>query len=342
MSKNVFISLIIFQVFFSSIVKAQEFPPVQNLYYTTLDNFIFYWTWDPPVREVAYYKITKNNAWVANIIHTFYIDTTFFTYYYDFSVTAVYEDPPGESEPVLVSLVVPGMLDLPFVEDFEDPGYFLGNYSVNGINLWEISEEEFYNGNQSICCKSEQSGPVAALYSPPIIPYSDNIKICFAYQTPVVANKSDTINVFLNQTLCQKLTGADVWTLYDTTLYQLESFYLSCISNFGGGVFVDDIQLEFISGNPIQLNNSLIQAYPNPFTSYLCIPVPETYQHLNTTLEIIDGSGKIIFSQKIPQNEQNITWNTLNKNTLPVEKGVYFYRFVNQDHHSASMQIIKY
>ncbi|MDP8239815.1 MAG: carboxypeptidase regulatory-like domain-containing protein [Candidatus Hatepunaea meridiana] len=110
-------------------------------------------------REIAEIEQQRNNAPRRDDLDGFniYVDGEFYDFTnahrftvielengqeYQLSVTSVYTDPDGESDPAGPITVVPvGVLDAPFVEDFEDSNG--GFYSIPADDAWEWGEPPF-------------------------------------------------------------------------------------------------------------------------------------------------------------------------------------------------------
>ena len=76
------------------------------------------------------------------------------------------------------------------------------------------------------------------------------------------------------------------------------------------------------TGNPIN-DNTQIQIYPNPTNADIVINWQEP---TNGTLNIFDKTGRLIFSQNISQNTDNLAFNS---SELPT--GIYMIQFKSED-----------
>ena len=137
---------------------------------------------------------------------------------------------------------------------------------------------------------------------------------------------------------------SDVWE-YDPTLdtwIQKEDFlgtsrrYLSSIVLNGyvyaglgtNGVNFSDwwIYDKYLSTLEQQLNQSTISVYPNPTSEYfqLDLKLDDNFELNNTSLQLINSTGKIVKSTALTQNNTRV-------NTTDLNAGTYYYNIIYKD-----------
>jgi hypothetical protein len=72
--------------------------------------------------------------------------------------------------------------------------------------------------------------------------------------------------------------------------------------------------------------------YPNPFNSNTTFKLSGKNDDINTHLDILDVTGKLVKQIIIPQNALSATWDGTNRDQISVVSGVYLYRLAGVKH----------
>jgi hypothetical protein len=70
--------------------------------------------------------------------------------------------------------------------------------------------------------------------------------------------------------------------------------------------------------------------YPNPFNSNTTFKLSGKNAGINTGLDILDVTGRLVKQIHIPGNALCITWDGTNQNQVPVASGIYLYRLAGE------------
>ncbi len=80
-------------------------------------------------------------------------------------------------------------------------------------------------------------------------------------------------------------------------------FKIECTSNLGGTIFIDDFKVNYQSLSTTDIEKERIQVYPNPAQEYIQISNLNT---LNTTIRIVDITGKVVVNKMISHTDERI------------------------------------
>lgn len=130
-------------------------------------------------------------------------------------------------------------------------------------------------------------------------------------------------------------TGVMIGTTFDPSVSGIGSFPVTyAYTNINGcvNIAVQTITVSSCTGIE-ELSDNLISVYPNPTNDVLAINLFQTLE-ANTSVELFDDIGKLVFQQK------NISVNQLYINTTNYTKGIYLLK-INSDSWKKSIKIIK-
>jgi len=238
---------------------SQDFPPPQYVHIEIIGANTMHLIWEEPVRELSSYNIYYNGGLIGNTIETEYYDTIFFIYWNTYSITAVYSNPDGESDPddCWETVCLPVALFFPYYEDFEGLTSLLSSYALKGNDFWEKSTDDFYSGEQAVLFSSNLMGNMARILTPIFVNYNNDtvdIKVSFWYHYLFEQNNHDDLFFIYESDTGYARIGplplSEGWTLFDTVVTVNPSgrqFGFDAECKNGAGVMVDEFSMEIIS-----------------------------------------------------------------------------------------------
>ncbi len=102
------------------------------------------------------------------------------------------------------------------------------------------------------------------------------------------------------------------------------SISLEAVATDDGTIVVTDV-----TPDPVSVKDhlsSLLKIYPNPASEFVTVDISQLAGN-EIVMELVDNSGKKVFSEKLVKNEKGTASVDLNK----IEKGVYFIRIRSSD-----------
>lgn len=292
---------------------SQQFPSPVFTHIEEISFGVLYLTWHvPPARELSSYNIYKNGALYLNTTDTCLIDTIPFYYKNEYFITAVYQNPDGESEPCMFWYQYEGFLYAPHLFSFENEYELLASFALNGNVYWEFTNDDSFTGN---CCAYFDSDSInysSKMFAPPIFSYDplDSIKLSFWYKTPLNQGISDTLlflggqSVNSQDTIFGPLYNNPEWTYQDVFLPYIDFYYLAFVatSGNGNGIYIDDINLIGLTThteeNMSKINELKIGVFPNPCSDNVNVAL-SVQKSDNYDLSILDMQGNLIHHKSL-------------------------------------------
>lgn len=95
---------------------------------------------------------------------------------------------------------------------------------------------------------------------------------------------------------------------------------------------VEDVNL-VVAGLEDEVNNSMMQNTPNPFTSttLITVNVPETGVYTLTIYDVMGSKVKTLSSSELGAGPQSFVWDGTNDENVKVQSGAYIYRFIGEN-----------
>jgi len=329
--------LIILFSFLISCLFAQ-FPAPQNLQVMPGDLSVFLY-WDAPeTAQPVSYNVYINQSLVINTTQTQYAYVPFFVYFNQYNVTAVYENPAGESNPeeCQTEVITPGMFALPCLFDFEIWLCMMGTQPQNGTSNWDVTEDGY--SDYGVYFAGQNLNDSARLFTCPLILSGYNIiRVSFYYRTPFETNADQLSVIFLDE--IRTIETAANWTLceLDFNSTASENILSFLAENSGGnGVFLDEINISGIvpaEDDTEPVTTEALKIFPNP------VRMSETSRGSATTISFsLPESGNVAVSiynikgQLVKQlaneyqesGEHSLSWNGRDESERTVSEGLYF------------------
>lgn len=316
----------------SSFVLGQQFPQPRNFHFIE-ENDSVYLFWSPPLgASPEYYNIYYSTFQFGDI--EFNMGTTtdtmaifprpIFAYTMCWGVTALYQNPIGESDMFYNCLTMMGVMNCPYLIDFESPDInfnYLAAAREHGEDTWALSDETFISPNHSASYFSDSIGYRASLWTlHAMFEARTSRNLSFWYKIPENQGLSDTLSVHCigyyqyDTTLIQALYATNSWQFAQFSLDKAPIiFQVGFRANAAGGngIFLDDIRFfsETVDVKQPSAKIPLISIYPNPASSifHLNLNLPES---ANVKLTLCAMEGKVIktnISQNMMSGKQRIT-----------------------------------
>lgn len=336
--KNLLLSIWLLSL--SVLIFGQEFPPPKNFSFFE-ENDSIYLSWSPPsgaspVQYNIYYStfqfgdIEFNMGTTTDTMAIF--PRPIFASTMCWGVTALYQNPIGESDLTWECITLLGTIYCPYLIDFESPEinfYFLEAVREYGEDTWGLSDETFISSSHSASYFSNSIGYRASLWTlQAMFETGTSRNLSFWYKIPENQGLSDTLSVHC--------TGSDsilIEALYATNDWQFAQFSLDkapiifqvgfrANAAGGNGVFLDDIRFfsETVDVKQPLAKIPLVSIFPNPASSFfhLNLNLPES---ANVKFTVCSMEGKVIktdVSQHMTPGQQRITMNVSD-----LEPGIY-------------------
>ncbi len=329
----------------------QDFPPPQNPTGEVIGWNTIHLYWNPPARELASYNVYVNGGILCNTTDTEYFDTVFYAYVRGYHITAVYENPDGESDPEAngIWIGIPELQMFPYFQGFEEQRIVLATSAIIGNDFWDKTTIDPLAGNQAAFFYSETFGNVSRIYSPGFYDYSPkgNVEVGFWYQNKNDQNNTDELFFLFTSSSdwikIGPLPVSENWSYYDTIVPYMGGmqFGFDAVCKNGGGILIDNIELSILPvgmADEIPDKEFLKQNYPNPCTSVTSISfniVNDGYYNLM----IYDLSGK---KEKSVFNKHFIAGEyTMSIDISELKAGTHYYRLEGMDKEQTRVMLIE-
>lgn len=314
MKKSVFVSALFLGVFSFSAF-AQNFPPPTNMIGIAPEDFVILY-WSPPQDATpAYYKIYRSGT--PDIIYLpidstpdtmAYIYPVFLGYCEHFKVTAVYQDPDGESTPEGPAALTCSPQGLPFEEDFESIPVFMNHNVLLGTNDWTIIDTAAHTGQSCAHLPANNSAGVATLsisFSEDDSNYSVNVG--FWTKVPSWNGSTDTLKVMGAGDQLAVIHSVNDWTYYDFQFFSpttYTSVTFEGVSADGNGVYLDDLNIdgEFTGFDETEMENQMI-IFPNPAKDEVFVRI-ENGNNEPVLIALYDLAGRCI--KKVQESQETL------------------------------------
>jgi hypothetical protein len=298
-------------ILLSSLANSQTFPPPRNLVgaFPGPETIL---KWDSPSGDSAsHYNLYRNGLFNGQFLLFDYTTDTQYQYipYFKYEVhhvTAVYENPDGESIPTDPVIMLTSPLSLPFNATFEEVGSAIYNSSIKGSNSWVKVDTASFEGQCCAILPSFGLGDICELYwdfwSTANL---SHINLDFWAKVPSTYNKSDTLIIMVDQNkIIDSIHSVNQWTHFSYSIIDSSNYSIGIslrgISQEGGGIFVDniDIQRKTVGFSEYHSYLNGVVVFPNPAKEYIFI---KTLVPINSDLNIsiIDINSRIRYSQRL-------------------------------------------
>ncbi|MDD3051173.1 MAG: FlgD immunoglobulin-like domain containing protein [Candidatus Cloacimonetes bacterium] len=319
-----------------------QFTAPQNLMITS-EGVTIQLNWEAPTdTNPVSYNVYANQSFVANVTtlsYTYYPD---FIYFNQFCISAVYQNPEGESNPAACSadLEVPAMLELPVSYDFDNNSEMLATSPLNGTVNWTL----FTDGHTEDCAVFQGNGTAvsARLYTPPLLIYGyEQFTVSFFYKTPQ-ADNADNLMIEINGENIV-LPPSEDWAYAEYSLNEFPNeFHIEFIASVQGEntVYLDTVNLYGTTSTANveeAVNDVALKSFPNPFymsnSDYNNRQVHgitisySTKSVSDAEIQIYNLKGQVVRNLGViagKEEDNSITWNCKDDSGSTVSNGIYF------------------
>ncbi len=305
MKKSVFVSALFLGLFSFSAI-AQNFPPPTNLIAIAPDDLVILY-WSPPQDATpAYYKIYRSGC--PDLIYL-PIDSTpdtvahiypvFLGYCEYFKVTAVYQDPDGESYPEGPAAITCSPQGLPFEEGFESIPVFMNHNVLLGTNDWTIIDSAAHTGQSCAHLPATASAGIAQLSKPSVEGDTNyHVNVGFWAKVPSWNGSTDTLKVIGAGNQLGVIHSVNDWTYYDFLFLSpthSTGVTFEGVSANGNGVYLDDLNIEseFTGVDETNTDNNQVIIFPNPAKDEVFVRI-ENGKNEPVLIALYDLSGKCV------------------------------------------------
>ena len=246
-----------------------------------------------------------------------------FAYKQCWGISASYENPAGESDIIYECMSLPGIVEYPYLFDFESPGEnrgYLAAVRNIGSDTWEVRDNTYLSPSHSANYISDSIGYRASLWTlMGVFNQEISRNLSFWYKTPSNQGFSDTIKFHyeVSQNATPKiitLDSANEWQFFEISLSEAPLVLEICFEATaagGNGVYLDDIRFfeEIVDVKEQKLTVASVDIFPNPASSYfsLILNLPEP---ADVKLTLCSMEGKVIktnASQPMLPGKQSMT-----------------------------------